>query len=177
MKQLTFSFLCLLLGSVLVCTSFVMAAEPANAEGNPQDATKGAQTAILAPLDASEASTPILPLPEETDAPDEAWTTVTATAYCPCEKCCGVWAENRPNGIVYTASGAIAQEGVTIAADWDIYPPGTVLYIEGLGEYTVQDRGGAIKGLKIDVYFENHEDALQFGRQEVRIKVISETER
>ena len=177
MKQLTFSFLCLLLGSVLVCTSFVMAAEPANAEGNPQDTTKDAQTAILPPQDTSETTTPILPLPEETDAPDEAWTTVTATAYCPCEKCCGVWAENRPNGIVYTASGAVAQEGVTIAADWDIYPPGTVLYIEGLGEYTVQDRGGAIKGLKIDVYFENHEDALQFGRQEVRIKVISETER
>ena len=177
MKQLTISFLCLLLGSVLVCTSFVMAAEPAAAEENPQGEIKDAQTAILAPQDTSEASTPILPLPEETDAPDEARTTVTATAYCPCEKCCGVWAENRPNGIVYTASGAIAQEGVTIAADWDIYPPGTVLYIEGLGEYTVQDRGGAIKGQKIDVYFEDHNDALQFGRQEVRIKVISETER
>lgn len=37
MKQLTFSFLCLLLGSVLVCTSFVMAAEPAATEGNVQD--------------------------------------------------------------------------------------------------------------------------------------------
>lgn len=81
------------------------------------------------------------------------------------------------NGIVYTASGAIAQEGVTIAADWDVYPPGTVLQVEGLGEYIVQDRGGAIKGLKIDVYFEDHDDALQFGRQEVRIKVISEIER
>lgn len=88
-----------------------------------------------------------------------------------------MWAKNRPNGIVYTASGAIAQEGVTIAADWDVYPPGTVLQVEGLGEYIVQDRGGAIKGLKIDVYFEDHDDALQFGRQEVRIKVISEIER
>ena len=176
MKQLTFSFLCLLLGSVLVCTSFVMAAEPAADEGNAQDEAKGAQEAILAPLATFEPSAPILPLPDETEPSEDAWTTVTATAYCPCKKCCGVWAENRPNGIVYTASGAIAQEGVTIAADWDVYPPGTVLYIEGMGE-TVQDRGGAIKGLKIDVYFEEHEDALQFGRQEVRIKVISETER
>lgn len=49
MKQLTFSFLCLLLGSVLVCTSFVMAAEPAAAEGIVQEETKGAQEAILAP--------------------------------------------------------------------------------------------------------------------------------
>lgn len=150
MKQLTFSFLCLLLGSVLVCTSFVMAAGPAAAEGIVQ---------------------------EETKPPEEAWTTVTATAYCPCEKCCGVWAENRPNGIVYTASGAIAQEGVTIAADWDVYPPGTVLQVEGLGEYIVQDRGAATKGLKFNVYFEDHDDALQFGRQEVRIRVVKEVER
>lgn len=177
MKQLTFSFLCLLLGSVLVCTSFVMAAEPAAAEGIIQEETKGAQEAILAPLATSKPSAPILPLPDETKPPEEAWTTVTATAYCPCEKCCGVWAKNRPNGIVYTASGAIAEEGVTIAADWSVYSPGTILYIEGIGERTVQDRGGAISGQKIDVFFNNHEDALHFGRQEVRIKVISDTER
>lgn len=172
MKQLTFSFLCLLLGSALVCTSFVLAAEPAVAEDNTQEDIKGAQTAILAPVATSEPSAPILPLPEEKEPPEEAWVAATATAYCPCEKCCGVWAENRPNGIVYTASGAIAQEGVTIAADWDVYPPGTVLQIEGLGEYIVQDRGGAIKEQKVDIYFESHEAALQFGRQEVRIRVV-----
>lgn len=172
MKQLTFSFLCLLLGSVLVCTSFVMAAEPAEAGQNIHPEENDVQEAILAPVEPLETSTLILPLPEETKPPEPAWVTVTATAYCPCEKCCGVWAENRPNGIVYTASGAIAQEGVTIAADWDVYPPGTVLQVEGLGEYIVQDRGGAIKGLKIDVYFEDHDDALQFGRQEVRIRVV-----
>lgn len=61
--------------------------------------------------------------------------------------------------IVYTASGAEAVQGVTIAADWSIYPPGTVLFVEGLGEMVVQDRGGAIQGQKIDVYFESHDDA------------------
>lgn len=107
----------------------------------------------------------------------EEWIDAVATAYCPCEICCGKWALNRPDGIVYTASGAIAEEGVTIAADWSVYSPGTILYIEGIGERTVQDRGGAISGQKIDVFFNNHEDALHFGRQEVRIKVISDTER
>ena len=102
------------------------------------------------------------------------WFVVVATAYCPCERCCGSWALNRPDGIVYTASGAEAVQGVTIAADWSIYPPGTVLFVEGLGEMVVQDRGGAIQGQKIDVYFESHDDALQFGRQNVRFYIVND---
>lgn len=103
---------------------------------------------------------------------EPAWTEYEATAYCSCEKCCGAWAENRPDGIVYTASGAVAQEGVTIAADWDVLPPGTVVYIDGLGERVVQDRGGAIKGNAVDVYFEDHDEALVFGRQTVRLYIV-----
>lgn len=110
---------------------------------------------------------------EGTRPPAEpAWTEYEATAYCSCEKCCGTWAENRPDGIVYTASGAVAQEGVTIAADWDVLPPRTVVYIDGLGERVVQDRGGAIKGNTVDIYFEDHDEALVFGRQTVRLYIV-----
>jgi 3D (Asp-Asp-Asp) domain-containing protein len=89
------------------------------------------------------------------------------TAYCSCEKCCGYWATIRPldgegNPIVYTSDGSVAKQGVTVAADTDILPFGTVLLIDGR-EYTVQDRGGDIKGKRIDVYFDSHEDALEFG--------------
>lgn len=94
------------------------------------------------------------------------------TAYCPCEKCCGIWAKNRPNGVVYTASGEVAQEGVTVAADWDVYPAGTVLYIEGMGEYIVQDVGGAVNGNHIDVYFDTHEKAVNFGKQTAFVEVL-----
>lgn len=94
------------------------------------------------------------------------------TAYCPCEKCCGIWAKNRPNGVVYTASGEVAQEGVTVAADWDVYPAGTVLYIEGMGEYIVQDVGGAVNGNHIDVYFDTHEEAVNFGKQTAFVEVL-----
>ena len=94
------------------------------------------------------------------------------TAYCPCEKCCGIWAKNRPNGVVYTASGEVAQEGVTVAADWDVYPAGTVLYIEGMGEYIVQDVGGAVNGNHIDVYFDTHEEAVNFGKQTAFVEVV-----
>lgn len=177
LKRFKIGLFTITLGMVLVGASFALADDKAVAEGIVQEETKGAQEAILAPVATSKPTAPILPLPDETKPPEEAWTTVTATAYCPCEKCCGKWALNRPDGIVYTASGAIAEEGVTIAADWSVYSPGTILYIEGIGERTVQDRGGAISGQKIDVFFNNHEDALHFGRQEIRIKVISDTER
>lgn len=91
------------------------------------------------------------------------------TAYCSCERCCDHWATVRPldeNGkpIVYTANMSVAKQGVTVAADTDVLPFGTVLLIDD-HEYIVQDRGGAIKGNRIDVYFESHEEALQFGVQ------------
>jgi len=102
------------------------------------------------------------------------WMVFKATAYCPCEKCCGKWAKNRPNGIVYTANGEVAKEGETMAADWDVLPPGTEVEIEGIGTRKVQDRGGAIRGNRIDIYFETHGQALKFGVQEVRLRVMGE---
>jgi 3D (Asp-Asp-Asp) domain-containing protein len=111
---------------------------------------------------------------EEPEPQEPEWIEVEATAYCPCEKCCGKWALNRPDGIVYTASGAIAQEGVTIAADWSVFPVGTVVFVEGYGTRTVQDKGAAVKGNAIDVYFESHEEALVFGRQKVLVYIVEE---
>lgn len=79
----------------------------------------------------------------------------TITAYCGCVKCCG-----KTDKI--TASGVMATEGITIAADTNILPFGTKVIIDG-NVYTVQDRGGAIKGNRIDVYFESHQKALEHG--------------
>lgn len=100
------------------------------------------------------------------------------TAYCPCTKCCGKWGENRPtdangNMIVVTASGRYAKENWTVAADTSMLPFGTRIYINGY-EYEVQDRGGAIKENRIDIYFDDHQEALNFGIQyaEVMIKVV-----
>lgn len=61
-----------------------------------------------------------------------------------------------------TASGTTCTEGRTVAADWSIYPKGTVIYIEndplgGDGYYTVEDKGGAVKGYIIDIYAEDGE--------------------
>lgn len=89
------------------------------------------------------------------------------TAYCACEKCCGEWALNRPNGIVYGAAGVELEAGVSCASP---LPFGTVVEIEGLGEYIVHDRTAQWVVDKygenlIDIYFSNHEAALEFGLQ------------
>ena len=84
------------------------------------------------------------------------------THYCACEICCGSWANNRPNGIVYTASGAVAEAGVTIAVDPDVIPYGTEVVIDNQ-TYIAQDCGGAIQGNRIDVYCNSHQEALQLG--------------
>lgn len=94
----------------------------------------------------------------------EKWIWANVSAYCPCAKCCG-----KTNGI--TASGTKATAKRTIAAPKN-YAFGTKIEIAGMGVYTVEDRGGAITGNKIDVYFNTHQEALQFGRRNLQIKVV-----
>lgn len=89
------------------------------------------------------------------------------TAYCSCSLCCGKWANNRPvdkNGdeIVYGAIGKRLKERYSIAVDPSVIPYNSKVIIDG-NVYEAQDCGGAIKGNKIDVYFENHQEALNHG--------------
>ena len=86
------------------------------------------------------------------------------TAYCPCDVCCGKWANNRPGGIVYGAIGEELKEGYSIAVDPNVIAYRTEVVIDGR-TYKAQDCGGGIKGNEIDVYFEDHNDALEFGVQ------------
>lgn len=87
--------------------------------------------------------------------------TYLTTGYCPCAACCG-----KTNGV--TASGVIAQANHTIAADTGVLPFGTQVVINGK-VYTVEDRGGAIRGNRIDIYFASHQEALNHGKQYVRV--------
>ena len=86
------------------------------------------------------------------------------SAYCPCELCCGKWADGS------TASGKPAIGRICAAPPE--YPFGTVLHVEGMGEYVVQDRGGAIKGNKLDLLMGSHEDALRFGRKDLKVMIV-----
>lgn len=101
--------------------------------------------------------------PEEpkTEAPKAVSKSFKLTAYCSCEKCCGQYALNRPNGVVYTASGNEAVAGRTVAVDPNVIPLGSTVVINGK-EYIAHDTG-AFRGNIIDIYFDNHEDAWNFG--------------
>ncbi|GAA4706739.1 3D domain-containing protein [Brevibacillus fulvus] len=86
---------------------------------------------------------------------------VTLTAYTPAG---GGKSPNSP-GYGRTATGVKAVEGRTIAVDPDVIPLGWWVYIEGIGFRHAEDTGGSVNGNKIDVFFDNHAEAVQFGRK------------
>ena len=88
--------------------------------------------------------------------------TATLTAYCPCVKCCG-----KSDGI--TASGTQATAGRTVAVDTRLIPYRTEISIDGK-TYVAEDCGGKVKAYTIDVFFNSHEEALNFGRQTKIVK-------
>lgn len=85
------------------------------------------------------------------------------TAYCSCAKCCG-----KVTG--RTASGSHAVAGKTVATSGQ-FAFGTKLNINGQ-EYTVEDRGGAIQGNRIDIYMNSHAEALAWGVKYLPVQVI-----
>ena len=91
-------------------------------------------------------------------------TIMKVTAYCPCEICCGKWADG------HTASGYKIKPGDKIIAAPKDIPFGTWLYVPGYGWAEVKDRGGSIKGNRLDVYFDTHQEALEWGVKYLEIK-------
>lgn len=91
------------------------------------------------------------------------WIRFQATAYCGCASCCGSYGNA-------TASGVMPRAYHTIAVDPSIIPLGTTVEIQGLGTYVAEDTGGAIRGNIIDIYFDSHQEALNFGRQTIYVR-------
>ena len=90
------------------------------------------------------------------------------TAYCSCPKCCGKWADG------VTASGHRIQSGDKFVAADPSVPFGTMVRVPGYNgdkPVPVLDRGGAIRGMRLDCYFDTHVDAKAFGRQKLFCKI------
>lgn len=124
------------------------------------------------------------PRPSSKARPQEV--AMEVTGYCKCGACCG-WKRNwyfrpviasgpskgKPKEVGVTASGTKAKVG-TIAADTSLYPFGTIMYVPGYGYGRVEDRGGDIKGHRLDLYFRSHRDARQWGRRRLTVKIWKE---
>jgi len=70
-----------------------------------------------------------------------------------------------------TASGLTAKHGI-VAVDRGFIPLGTRLYIEGYGHALAADVGSAIKGNRIDLFFESYQKAIRFGRRTMKVYIL-----
>ena len=104
---------------------------------------------------------PVMPIAQEQEP---ATFTINASAYTAAADECG-----KSDGI--TASGAKVQKNHTLACPAS-YAFGTKIYIVGMGEYVCEDRGGAIKGNKFDIYMETKKEAFAFGRRNLEAYVV-----
>lgn len=91
--------------------------------------------------------------------------TMEATAYtADCEGCTGI-----------TATGIDLKNDrnqKVIAVDPDVIPLGSTVKVDGYGTAIAGDTGGAIKGNIIDLHMPTTEDAIQWGRQEVKVEIL-----
>jgi 3D (Asp-Asp-Asp) domain-containing protein len=98
------------------------------------------------------------------------WLTIRmcVTAYCPCPKCCGRYSDG------VTACGHRMRPGDSFVAADKKYPFGTEMIIPGYKNdqpVKVLDRGGAICGNRLDVFFNSHKEALEWGVRNLDVKV------
>ncbi|MDL4842535.1 3D domain-containing protein [Aquibacillus rhizosphaerae] len=100
-------------------------------------------------------------------------TTVTATGYTAGVESTGKTPSHPEYGITYSGVQVKRDLYSTIAADLTMYPIGTILYVPGYGYGVVADKGSAIKGNKIDLYYPTVEEVYnEWGKKEVQIYVI-----
>lgn len=100
---------------------------------------------------------------------------VIATGYTAGVESTGKSPEHPQYGITYSGIKVKRDLYSTIAADLNVFPLGTILYIPDYGYGVVADIGGAIKGNKIDLYFDTVEDVYnQWGKREVEVYIIQE---
>lgn len=91
----------------------------------------------------------------------------SVSAYCPCAVCCGKWSKH---GLTKVGRRPVARR--TVAADPRVFPLGSCLRI-GNHRYHVEDVGSAIKGLRVDIFHETHQEALEFGRKKLFVARVA----
>lgn len=73
-----------------------------------------------------------------------------------------------------TASGKPTEIGWSAAADWDVIPKGTIIYVQNVGWREVQDVGGGVNGDHVDVLVEKHAEAMALGTKSQGVWMLVE---
>jgi 3D (Asp-Asp-Asp) domain-containing protein/LysM repeat protein len=134
---------------------------PSKAEAAPQPAV---QAPPVQTQPAPPAPAPSAPAAASSGTPKQI--TVKATAYtASCDGCSGITA----TGINIKAN---PNEKV-IAVDPSVIPLGSKVYVEGFGEATAADTGGAIKGNRIDVFIPSEQAAINFGVKQLEVTILN----
>ncbi|MDP4155566.1 MAG: 3D domain-containing protein, partial [Bacillota bacterium] len=143
-------------------TASVTSPAPAQAEAAPQPA-------VQVPPAQTQPTPPPAPAPSAPAAASSGGSkqiTVKATAYtASCDGCSGV-----------TATGINIKENPNekvIAVDPSVIPLGSKVYVEGVGEATAADTGGAIKGNRIDVFIPSEQAAINFGVKQLKVTILN----
>lgn len=98
---------------------------------------------------------------------------VVATGYTAGVESTGKRPGHPQYGITYSGVRVRRDQVSTIAADTKLFPIGTLLYIPGYGYGVVADTGSAIKGKRIDLYFETIKQVYeQWGKRTVHVEVL-----
>lgn len=100
-------------------------------------------------------------------------TTVLATGYTAGIESTGKTPDHPMYGITYSGVQVKRDLYSTIAADLDVYPIGTIMWIEGYGFGVVADKGSAINGNKIDLFYPTVADVYEkWGKKEVEVSIV-----
>lgn len=94
---------------------------------------------------------------------------MVATAYDASYESCGKSSSSPHYGVTY--SGIRVRPGI-VAVDPRVIPLGTWLYIDGYGEALAADIGGAIKGNRIDLYYDSSKDVRRYGKRTVKVYIL-----
>jgi 3D (Asp-Asp-Asp) domain-containing protein len=98
--------------------------------------------------------------------------TMEVTAYCPCTICCG----HNARGITASGQPASYHNRTFVAADASLLPFYSQVIVPGYNHdkpVPVIDRGSAITGHRLDIFFPNHAQAQRWGRQTLLVKIVS----
>jgi 3D (Asp-Asp-Asp) domain-containing protein len=152
-------------------TKLITLSNPVVTQVNPEyDAVLTSMKPVVSSSVEKKAYAARVGLPSRLAANNPQWKTVRmrVTAYCPCQLCCGKYADG------VTANGHVIESGDCFAAADSQYPFGTELVVPGYNggnPVKVIDRGSAIYDNRVDVFFPSHAQALKWGVRYLDVKV------